>query len=69
MAPILTHWILDWPIIIETDASNYTLTAILSIVAEDGELHSMAFHSQSFFPTELNYDVQDKELFVIYEAF
>jgi len=43
----------DWPIIIETDASDYALAAILSIVAEDGELHPVAFHSQSFSPTEL----------------
>jgi len=52
-APVLTHWILDWPIIIETDASDYTLTTILSIVAKDGELHPVAFHSRSFSPTEL----------------
>ena len=69
MAPVLTHWILDWPIIIETDTSDYALATILSIVAEDGELHPMAFHSQSFSTTELNYDVHDKELFAIYEAF
>jgi len=68
-APVLTHWIPDWPIIIETDTSDYALATILSIVAEDGELHPMAFHSQSFSTTELNYDVHDKELFAIYEAF
>ena len=68
-APVLTHWIPDRPIVIETDASDYALAAILSIVAEDGELHPVAFHSRSFSPTELNYDVHDKELFAIYEAF
>ena len=68
-APVLTHWVPDRPIIIETDASDYALAAILSIVAEDGELHPVAFHSRSFSPTELNYDVHDKELFAIYEAF
>ena len=30
-APVLTHWRPDLPIIIETDASNYALAAILSI--------------------------------------
>ena len=44
-APILTHWIPDQPIIIETDALDYALAAILSIVAEDGKLHPVAFHS------------------------
>ena len=68
-APILSHWIPDRPIIIETDASDYALAAILSIQLDNGEVHPVAFHSRSFNPTELNYDVHDKELFVIYEAF
>jgi hypothetical protein len=68
-APILNHWIPDRPIIIETDASNYALAAILSIELEDGEIHPVAFHSRKFNPTELNYDVHDKELYAIYEAF
>jgi len=69
MAPVLTHWIPDWPIIIETDASDYALTAILSIVAKDGELHPVVLHSRAFSPTELNYNIHNKELFAIYEAF
>src|SRR6266568_9636913 len=43
--------------------------AILSITTEDSHLHPVAFHSQSFSTSELNYDVHDKELFAIYEAF
>ena len=68
-APILTHWVPDRPIIVETDASDYALAAILSIQLESGEIHPVAFHSRSFNPTELNYDVHDKELFAIFEAF
>ena len=68
-APILTHWIPDCPIIIETDASDYALAAILSIELNNGEIHPVAFHSRSFNPTELNYDVHNKELFTIFEAF
>ena len=68
-APVLTHWVPDRPIIIETDASDYALAAILSIELDNGEIHSVAFHSRSFNPTELNYDVHDKELFAIFEAF
>src|SRR6266498_3151973 len=67
--PILTHWIPDCPIVIETDASNYVLAAILSIVTEDDQLHPVAFHSCSFSASELNYGIHDKELFTIYEAF
>jgi hypothetical protein len=68
-APILTHFIPDRPIIVETDASDYALAAILSIQLENGEIHPVAFHSRSFNPTELNYDVHDKELYAIFEAF
>jgi len=45
------------------------LAAILSIQLESGEIHPVAFHSRSFNSTELNYDVHDKELYAIYEAF
>jgi len=43
--------------------------AILSIITEDGQLHPVAFHSRSFSAIKLNYDIHDKELFAIYEAF
>ena len=53
----------------ETDASDYALAAILSIVNEDNEVHSVAFHSHTFTVVELNYDTHDKELLAIFEAF
>ena len=68
-APVLTHWIPDRPIIVETDASDYALGAILSIRTSDDEIHPVAFHSRTFTPPELNYDTHDKELLAIYEAF
>ena len=68
-APILTHWIPDKPIIVETDASDYALGAILSIQVDSGEIHPVAFHSRTFTAPELNYDTHDKELLAIFEAF
>src|SRR5882724_2716471 len=68
-AMVLTHWIPDAQITVETDASNYTLTAVLSIMNPNGDLHPIAFHSQTFSALELNYDVHDKELLAIFEAF
>jgi RNase H-like domain found in reverse transcriptase len=56
-------------LIAETDASDYALTAILSLRTSDGELHSVAFHSRTFTSPELNYDVHDKELLAIFKAF
>jgi hypothetical protein len=68
-APVLTHWVPDRPITIETDASDYALAAILSITLDSGEIHPVAFHSRSFNSTEMNYDTHDKELYAIFEAF
>jgi len=68
-APILTHWVPDRQIIIETDASDYALAAILSIFTDDDEIHPIAFHSRTFTTSELNYDTHDKELLAIFEAF
>jgi len=68
-APILTHWIPDTQLIVETDALDYALAAILSIVYEDNEVHLVAFHSHTFTAAELNYDTHNKELLAIFEAF
>jgi len=67
--PILTHWIPNAQLIVETDASDYALATILSIVNEDNEVHPVAFQSCTFTVAELNYDTHDKELLAIFEAF
>ena len=54
---------------VETDASDYTLAAILSSRTPDGNYHPVAFHSRTFKDAETNYDVHDKELTAIYDAF
>jgi len=68
-APILTYWVPDAQLVVETDASDYALAAILSIMTKDNEIHPIAFHSRIFSTPELNYDVHDKELLAIFEAF
>jgi RNase H-like domain found in reverse transcriptase len=55
--------------VIETDASDYALAAILSQVESNGEIHPVTYLSRSFLDTKLNYDTHNKELMVIYEAF
>src|SRR6266481_5679069 len=69
MAPVLTHWIPDTPIMVETDTSDYALAAVLSIHTLDSDFHPVAFHSWTFKDMETNYDIQDKELTAIYDAF
>jgi hypothetical protein len=68
-ASILTHWIPDTQIIVETDASNYAIAGIVSIVCPDQEIQLVAFHSRSLNLAELNYDTHNKELLAIFECF
>ena len=68
-ASILTHWISNTQLIVETDALDYALAAILSIVNKENEVHPVAFHSRTFTMAELNYNTHDKELLAIFEAF
>ena len=68
-APVLTKWVPDSEMIVETDASDYVLTAIISSQTPNGEIHPIAFHSHSFNLAEVNYDTHDKELLAIFEAF
>jgi len=68
-AGILSHWIPEAPIIVKTDASDYAITEILSIITPDEEVHPVVFYSQSLSTSELNYDTHDKELLAIFAAF
>jgi len=54
--------------ILETDASDCALVAILSTWS-NGEIRPIAFHSRAFSTAEINYDVHDKELLAIIESF
>ena len=53
----------------ETDASDYVLVAILSIINKENEVHLVAFHSYTFTTVKLNYDMHNKEFIAIFEAF
>ena len=68
-APILTHWVPDTPLVVETDTSDYAIASILSIIGANSELSPVACYSQTLSAPELNYDTHDKELLAIFEAF
>ena len=63
------HWVLNAQLVVETDTSDYALAAILSIMTKDNEIHPVVFYSWMFSTLELNYDVHNKELLAIFEAF
>ena len=46
-APILTHYQPGAPITVETDASDYVITGILSITCSDDEIRLVAFYSHT----------------------
>ncbi|MBW0537824.1 hypothetical protein O181_077539 [Austropuccinia psidii MF-1] len=60
-APILSHFNPSLPTIVETDASDYALGAVLRQVNDSGK-HPIAFDSRKLLPAELNYEINDKEL-------
>ena len=67
--PVLVHWTLDTPIIIETDTSDYAIASILSLTCSDNEIHPITFYSRMLSGAELNYNTHDKEPLAIFEVF
>ncbi|MBW0576789.1 hypothetical protein O181_116504 [Austropuccinia psidii MF-1] len=61
ISPILSNFDPSLPTIVETDASDYFLGAVLSQVSDLGT-HPIAFDSFKLLPAELNYEIHDKEL-------
>ncbi|MBW0471042.1 hypothetical protein O181_010757 [Austropuccinia psidii MF-1] len=60
-APILAYFNPSLPAIIETDASDYALEAVLSQVKESGK-HPIEFDSCKLLPAEINHEINDKDL-------
>lgn len=67
-APVLMMPDMEAPFIVETDASDFAMGAVLSQRDESGELRPVAFYSKAMLPAERNYDIYDKELLAIVRA-
>ena len=68
-ALILTHWIPDALMIVETNASDYAIADIFSICCPDEEICPIVYYFQTLSALELNYDTHNKELLTIHESF
>ena len=68
-ASILTYWISNAQLIMETDALDYALTTIFSIVNKENEVYLVAFHSCTFTVVKLSYNIHDKKLLAIFQVF
>ena len=67
--PVLVNWEPNKPLIVEMDASNYALGAILSIISDSSDIHPITFHSCTFTSPKQNFNTHDKELLTIFDAF
>ena len=67
--PVLVHPDPTCPFQVETDASNFSIGAVLSQPDDDGTLHPVTFYSRKFTTPEINYPIYEKELAVIISAF
>jgi len=54
--------------VIKTDSSDFTVGCILSLYLGK-RLHPVAFHSQKLKDAERNYEIHDKDLLAILQAF
>ncbi|KAJ1139669.1 hypothetical protein NDU88_006036 [Pleurodeles waltl] len=69
-APVLTHPDANQPFIVEADASDVAIGAVLSQRNKDtGQLHPVAYMSQKLNEAEQNYVIAEKELLAIRDAF
>jgi hypothetical protein len=68
-APILQQFDPKKVCIVETDATDFALRAVLSQKGDNGRLYPVVFHSRKFTPVEINYEIHDKELLAIVDCF
>ena len=75
-APMLAHYNPEAPIKVETDASGFAISGILSQPVEEPaqdqpqvHWHPVAFWSRKMDPAERNYETHDAELLAIVESF
>jgi len=68
-APLLIHANPSKPFVLETNASNFALNVVLSQPRKDNLFHLVGFHSCKCSLTKINYEIHDKELLAIVDAF
>jgi hypothetical protein len=68
-AGLLANYEPDKQLILETDASDFAIGAVLSHELEDGKLAPICFYSRKMHDAELNYPIHDKEMMAVIAAF
>jgi len=68
-APVLVCFNPLAPTKVETDASKYNCSGILSQQCQEGKWRPVAYRSKTMSDAECNYNIHDKELLAIFQAF
>ena len=63
--PVLALPDLDKPFIVDANASDFAIGAVLLQVGDDNLEHPVAFFSRKMLPDETNYPVHNKEMLAI----
>ncbi len=66
---ILRHFDQTCETILKTDSFNYVNNEVLSQCDDEEVLHSIAFYSKNMSSAECNYEIYDKKLLIIIQAF
>ncbi|KAI1007707.1 hypothetical protein K3495_g522 [Podosphaera aphanis] len=66
---MLAHFVPTLQTILETDSSDFVTAAVLSQYDKSGIFRLVAFMSKKMIPAECNYEIFDKELLAIVNAF
>jgi hypothetical protein len=67
-APILRHFNLQKPIILQTDANGFAIAGFLNQYDRFWILRPVNFYSRKGYPAEQNYDTSDRELLAAVET-
>ncbi len=66
---ILCHFDQTHKTILKTDSFDYVNDEVLSQYDDEEVLHSIAFYSKNMSSAECNYEIYDKKLLIIIQAF
>ncbi len=66
---ILRHFDQTCNFILEINSFNYVNDKVLSQYDDEEVLHSIAFYSKNMSSAECNYEIYDKKLLIIIQAF
>jgi hypothetical protein len=69
IAPLLIHANLSKPFVLEMDAFDFALGVVLSRLGVDNLFHLIGFRFCKLSPIKINYEIHDKELLAIVDAF